>query len=541
MWLVYRRIRPSSPAPRPKVAAVTRRRGTGLAPRPCLSPFAAADTGGWEFEFLNVRRRLCRGGFDWHPEDVPRLWRYNLHYFEYLLDDAIPIDSRDLLIDDWISSNPAGTADAWEAYPASLRIVNWIDYFLQTEASRPLQPAWLDSLYAQTLWLERNVEHHILANHLLKNIVALVFSAAFFSGADADRWRRKGERMLLAELKEQFLDDGGHFERSPMYHAIAAQDLVDVVNLWRKSKAPSPTSLDAVTQTAVRALRFLADVTHPDGGIALFNDAAHGVALRPDALLDYAAGVLGAAGAASAPQHGVALISRPSTGYYGFRSNGDYLLADCGAIGPDYQPGHAHCDLLSLELSLDGRRLIVDTGVSGYDEDPSRHYVRSTAAHNTVRVAGAEQSEVWGTFRVGRRATPLSGRINTGLNGEITVSGAHDGYRHLPQRVVHFRELMWGPGERTLRIEDRFDGRGTVRIESFLHLAPDVTISGAGHDFELRRLGERIARLCVVDHIDVDLHSGDYCPEFGKRLSAPLLVMSKEAALPFGLGFKIVA
>ena len=214
---------------------------------------------------------------------------------------------------------------------------------------------------------------------------------------------------------------------------------------------------------------------------------------------------------------------------------------DCGRIGPNSQPGHAHCDLLSFELSLAGRRLIVDTGVSGYDEDPRRAYVRSTAAHNTVRVNGAEQSEMWGTFRVGRRARPLYGRIDAGPRGEITFSGAHGGYRHLPQRVIHARRLEWHPTERVLLVEDRFDGRGEVRVESFLHLAPDMTISGAGRDFELRRSGQRIARLCLVDHVDVELDAGIYCPEFGRSLPAPVAVMRKEAALPFALRFKIAA
>lgn len=146
-----------SPGPRPAVT-ITRRQSVGLVPRPCLSPFAAADGASCELEFLNVRRGFSLGAMEWHPEDVSRLWRYNLHYFDYLLDDAVAVRCRDLLIDDWIAANPAGTAAAWEAYPTSLRIVNWIDYFLRTGNLRPLKASWLESLYAQTSWLERNVE-----------------------------------------------------------------------------------------------------------------------------------------------------------------------------------------------------------------------------------------------------------------------------------------------------------------------------------------------------------------------------------------------
>ena len=79
------------------------------------------------------------------------------------------------------------------------------------------------------------------------------------------------------------------------------------------------------------------------------------------------------------------------------------LIFDCGPLGPDYQPGHGHCDVLSYELSLHGQRVVVDTGVSTYEPCAERLYERSTAAHNTLRVDGEEQAEVWASFRVGRR------------------------------------------------------------------------------------------------------------------------------------------
>ena len=105
-------------------------------------------------------------------------------------------------------------------------------------------------------------------------------------------------------------------------------------------------------------------------------------------------------------------------GYYGARGSGHYVVCDAAPIGPDYQPGHAHGDLLSFELSLAGRRVIVDAGVHGYDGDPLRAWCRSTRAHNTVEIDGEDQCEFWGTFRVARRArprdvvwTPRAGRI----------------------------------------------------------------------------------------------------------------------------------
>lgn len=540
-WLVYRRLRPFSPARAAGAGAVTLRPGVSLAPRPYASRFATVSADRLELEFLNVRRSFALPAIDWHPQDVSRLWRYHLHYFDSLVSENLSAEQRDRLIDDWIAANPTGTPDGWEAYPTSLRIVNWIDYFLRTAEARPLKRSWLHSLYAQALWLERNIEHHLRANHLLKNIVALVFAGTFFTGPDADRWRRRGERMLATETNEQFLSDGGHFERSPMYHAIATQDLLDVLNLWRNSPASRGASVEALSRAADRALRALADMTHPDGGLALFNDAAHGVAVPTAELHDYASHILPPARPASAsPSATPALIRHPRSGYYGFRAGDDYLIVDCGPVGPNDQPGHAHCDLLSFELSLAGRRLFVDAGVSGYDDDPARGYVRSTAAHNTVLVGGVEQSEMWGTFRVGRRARPLAAYIEAS-DGVVTFRGAHDGYRHLPQRVVHARTVTWDPHVRVLLVEDRFDGVGRIRVESFLHVAPDVAVNRAGRDFELVRSGQRIARVCLGGNIETELASGLYCPEFGRRLPAQVLAMRREDLLPFQLSISIAA
>jgi uncharacterized heparinase superfamily protein len=65
-------------------------------------------------------------------------------------------------------------------------------------------------------------------------------------------------------------------------------------------------------------------------------------------------------------------------------SNKAVALLDVAPIGPDYQPGHAHADTLSFELSLFGQRLLVNSGTSEYEISPVRQYERSTKAHNTV-------------------------------------------------------------------------------------------------------------------------------------------------------------
>ncbi len=539
-WLAYRRLVPLTAVAAPKPAEVRRRDGIGLRPRPCNARLGT--DGGWTFTFLSRARTYTPSSVDWHPTDVPRLWRYNLHYFDYLLDDDCPLAARDALLEHWIAANPPGMRDAWEPYPTSLRIVNWIDYVVRTEAHRPPKQAWLASLYHQAAWLERNVEYHLLANHLLKNAVALVFAGSFFAGTAAERWSRLGTRLLAREACEQFLPDGGHFERSPMYHAIVTQDLLDVVNLLRQSSGLAGELLPRLEDKAIAALDFLGDLLHPDGEIALFNDAAFGIALPPEDLRCYAEAVLGRPVPWQLHPQDMVLIDRPATGYFGCRRGGDYLIVDCGPIGPDYQPGHAHCDTLSFELSIAGRRVIVDSGVSGYENDPLRHYVRSTAAHNTVRIDGREQSEIWSSFRVGRRAKPTHSKIERAGSNVVILRGSHDGFAFSSPAAIHTREIRHDAGNGTWSITDRVEGGGAVTVESFIHFAPDLRVSGMGDRFVVANpAGDSFAEIRSCGGASVARANAYYCPRFGETVDNSVLSFGTAGNPPRELRYEIRA
>ncbi len=98
----------------------------------------------------------------------------------------------------------------------------------------------LESLALQLRWLRRRLEYHLLGNHLLCNGKALVFGRLYFEGPEADEWLRTGLAVVERELREQILDDGAHFERSPMYHLIVLEDLLDMININCAYDRPIP-------------------------------------------------------------------------------------------------------------------------------------------------------------------------------------------------------------------------------------------------------------------------------------------------------------
>ena len=510
-----------------------RRRAVGLA---AIVPDAGTASGA-TLSFLNVGKSFDPARFDWQSAEMSRLWRYNLHYFDYILGADRAVADSGQLLSSWIAANPRGRGDAWEPYPLSLRVVNWIKLFLRGDFAPHVQREWVHSLHEQAAWLERHLEYHLLANHLLKNGKALLFAGAYLAGADADRWLRKGAGILTAAVSEQLLDDGGHFERSPMYHAIVVEDFLDVLNLLRGSPALAgimdANMLAGRTRTA---LEFLADLTYPDGSVAMFNDSVAGVAPPFGTLAQYAGEVMDYDAAKRGPA--LRTIAYGDSGYYGVAEGQDRLLIDCGEIGPRYQPGHAHCDTLSYELVLAGRPVVVDSGVHDYEDSPMRRYVRSTAAHNTVRIDGCEQSELWGAFRVARRARPLYARIGRRDAAHVLFEGSHDGFTRLPGSPVHVRRIEYRHGCCT--VQDRVTGSGTHRAESFIHLHPDLMAVLDGSSVMVTRHdGEPVARIDVLAADQVDVGTSWHCPEFGKRLANAVITLTCEGPLPVTVAYAV--
>jgi uncharacterized heparinase superfamily protein len=419
--------------------------------------------------------------------------------------------------------------------------VNWIKFFLlQNAAYLEKLPGreWIESLYYQALWLERNIEYHILANHYLKNGVALFFAGVYFEGIDADGWFRKGLEILRSELQEQFLVDGGHYERSSMYHAICLVDYLDVLNLAQHSSAAVSCEItDEFSGKVKTALDFLHGICLPDGAIPLFNDSALGIAPTPQQIFEYAERVIGY----RPPRRTADLIVEafPVSGYYVCRKAADMMIIDCGPIGPVYQPGHAHCDTLSYELAIDGRRVVVDSGVFDYEPSRERAYARSTRAHNTVMVDGEEQSEIWSVFRVARRARPIQAHIGKTENESVLFEGAHDGYRRLSGKPIHRRRISFD-GDGDWIITDVLEGTGFHQIESFVHIHPDFAIVEAGEGrFRIERCGEIIAVIEALSPCRATSESGCYFPEFGLSRKNPVIAFSCSGEVPLQLSYRI--
>lgn len=504
-------------SPRPVVAATPPLRQVDGAWQPPVAR-ATSMVERDEFRFLNEQHRISSAG-DWNSPVLSRLWLYNAHYF----DDLVAEDASRRgkwhygLIERWIDENPPGQGCGWEPYPSSLRIVNWIKFHL---AGNPLSDKALASLSAQVRFLRGQLEFHLLGNHLLANAKAMILAGCFFSGREAEAWRAVGRRILARQLPEQVLPDGGHVERSPMYHSLVLEDLLDILNVM---SAFAQTSPDGLVETINRMRSWLWAMAHPDGDIAFFNDAALSVAPSPSALERYA----GRLGLESQRAAGAGTRVLPDSGYVRLEDEACTLLLDVAPVGPDYLPGHAHADTLSFECSIAGQRVIVNSGTSTYDAGKQRRWERSTAAHSTVTVDDRDSSEMWDVFRVARRARPFDCDVDANA-GIVTCS--HDGYHRLPGRVTHTRR--WQLTDGGFAVTDYVQGGWSEAIGRFyIHPAIELTAHPDGQSGVLVGASMPIIEWHVTG-ARARVQESTYCPEFGRReTSARLeLVFSGDTA-----------
>jgi len=497
-----------------------------------------------EFIFLNEANSYPHQ-VHWNDLGQSKLWLYNLHYFDYLNQTESDRHQGVELVLDWITNNPVGIGNGWEPYPISLRIVNWIKFLCKPMDSNRETVSYIsveqaktihESLFLQSRYLRRHLEYHLLGNHLFKNGVALFFAGSYFTGSEAEQWLVKGKQILFNQLDEQILDDGGHFERSPMYHAIILEDLLDVVNMNRQTGFLSDSEREKLYVVAARMTQCLSDIVHIDGEIPFFNDSALGIASPVSALLNYAAKSSVELLELQQKPTLSRMCAKPDFGLYILQKESVKMVIDAGPIGPDYLPGHAHCDTLSYEMSIDDQRFIVNSGTYQY-AGKERNSFRSTRAHNTVMLDEIEQHEIWSTFRVARRGYPIGVQFEEHSDAMYFRAG-HTGYRRLTGKPDHFRSissegLVW-------EIKDTITGGGQHHAESFIHIHPDVKTVSLSGDGAVFSLAGRQIEIRPEDGLKMNKASGYYSSEFGKKRQITVLYLEKTGLAPFELAYRIM-
>ena len=307
-------------------------------------------------------------------------------------------------------------------------------------------------LFKNYQFLSNNIEYHLLGNHILENGFSLFFAGYYFNHKP---FLDKSKKILKNELDEQILRDGSHFELSTMYHQIILIRIMDCLSLLKINKIDDNFFSSLFIEKAEKMLSFLQTISYKSNIVPLLNDSCFGSLPQLNEIFKYAKSLC----------LNWSTINLSGSGYRKWVFDNFEIIMDVGKIGPDYIPGHAHADTFSFELYFKKEPVLIDLGVSTYENNITRINERSTKFHNTISVDNINSSEVWSSFRVADRA-----KVKAILETPDIIKFSHNGYRKLG--LIHTR--MFSKTKNIFKIKDHVDFKKNKNLYSNLHFHPDM-------------------------------------------------------------------
>ena len=456
------------------------------------------------------------------PADLIVYWELNRHHFfitlgiaHLLTSDRRYVDTFCGLVESWIEKNPLQHGMNWY-YPleVSIRLLAWTAAFQLFRASPVFTErcgaAFIKSLWQQADFLSGHLQimrtkKDVPNNHLIAELAGLFIVASSFPEFDAAQtWRETALRFIGQQAGGQIHPDGMHKEQAIGYHRFVLELLLLVFARCKRDALPQERDL---APTLEKMFEYLLFSITPAGTVPTWGDSDYGKALglglekdfwdvRP--LLSTGAVLFNRADMKFAAQHldpetlwilgpnacntWDAIHARaPMTASRHFPHGGMYIIRDswspdtdvayfrCGSfgLGGAGYCAHAHCDLLSLVLWVNGEPLLVDSGTYMYSGEWRGHF-RLTHSHNTIMADGVQQGDpkrFFGWTRVtGAKCdswdeNAVSGRMNPSNGVELS------------RGISHPRPRVW-----ELTDKARCKEKGAHHLEWFFHFAPGLDV-----------------------------------------------------------------
>jgi hypothetical protein len=456
--------------------------------------------------FLN-RRREIKNPAKLQPEDpqieeLPRLWYLKLVGFEPLewvtlgFGDVQSLTGSPNQLDQWVreaakrhrvGSRLGYLRGYWTPYAVCLRIINLTRYAAwRGGVNQRVQ----EFLFKNLLFLQNHIEGDVGGNHLIENGAALVSGGLAFRDS-GEQFVDRGIEVLQRAVHEQFLADGYHYERSPMYHLAVTERLLSVCSLLSKTERRIPDNLREAT---AEAHAFVEHLTEPNGvgDIPLLNDSVLGETLSAEACSQYGRDI------------GFAEKTKPvldASGLTWLTQNEVSMLVDYGASGPEHLLAHTHNDPFTICVWADGETVLTDTGTFDYQPGKRRQQSRSVQSHNTAHPEGEEPVAFGGRFLMADRLQPVVTHVSD--SWDVYHGNYSAGYEHA-RTVVEGSNwwLVWDSVE------------SNEPIVSHLHSAPGIEVQT---DTRFRFInGEQVLlRGTPINADDISVDTTPYFPRFG--------------------------
>jgi Heparinase II/III-like protein/Heparinase II/III N-terminus len=420
----------------------------------------------------------------------------------------------------WLDQYPFGIGMNWRSpLELGIRLINWVwaidlirdSGLFKGDFRRRVQ----HSVYLHMWEISRKYSRGTSANNHTIGEAAGVFIAAsyFHELSNAPSWRAEAQAILEGEILGQTYPLGGTREQAFGYHLFVLKLLLISALVGRKARAEFSAAywdrlhaMIAFVGTLCEAGAqprfgdcddaYVLDLGSTQGDVGEIMSIA-AVVFRSPEFKTWAGGFHEPAYWLLGPSaqfvfdnlptatENSAFVSKAFTdsGLYllqsGERKSPDRIsiLFDCGELGFKNIAAHGHADALSFTLFALGEQVLVDPGTYDYFTYPEwRQYFRSTRAHNTVEIDGADQSQMLGSFLWNRHARAKLIEWRPLSTGGGRATGEHDGYMRLSDPVIHRRTLALESRERVLTVRDEIHAERAHSVAIYFHVAPECSV-----------------------------------------------------------------
>lgn len=503
--------------------------------------------------------------------DIKYLWELNRHLqfpilaqAYYLSGEKYYLEAIQTLLRSWLDQCPYPLGPNWiSSLELGIRLINWSLTWQLLKLKRPesslfeesqnLERRWLDSVYQHAHFIQGHYSRHSSANnHLIGEAAGLyIASLTWPFWKDLESWGKTAYEILVEEALKQNAPDGVNREQAISYQQFVLDFMLLSALMGRANGMEFPKEYWARIEAM---LEFIAAIMDVEGHVPMIGDS-------DDAFVVYLSQEADFCPYRSLLATGAVLFSRADFkatagklddktrwlvgdraesfelmhkkvtekplkrffrdgGYYILGSGFDTpdeikLIVDAGPLGYQAIAAHGHADALAFSLFIKGREFLIDPGTYAYHtEQKWRNYFRGTAAHNTVRVDGEDQSVMGGNFMWVRHANAKCDSWVTTQDKGVFI-GSHDGYKRLPDPVVHSREIHFDKSRRIIEIVDSFDCLAAHVVERFWHFSEACLVSAKDQSIVVENKGVNITLAPQEKNIEMLEYTGNEDPPAG--------------------------
>ena len=479
--------------------------------------------------FRFAGQSIERAQLSWQPAQAKAEWITALHSFEWLRDlrsvggDRARRMAREM-VSNWLNQYEKICPVAYRPDILGARISAWMSFhdFFCAAADDTFRKNYFTSLVRQSRYLSRHLPGNLKGLPLMRALKGLAYSGI---ALDDDRTRLdQAFTLIIQQIKEQLLPDGGHISRSPQATFEFMQCLVDLRTALSAARIEMPEEIQHAIDRVAPAVKFF---RHGDGALCQFNGGQEGNAHICDATLMHSGA------------RGRAMKSLPYAGYEKIQMGRASLIMDTGVPVISKYSNRAHAGLLSFEYSFGKDRVFVNCGTSAV-KGTWRDLLRGTAAHTTITVDNRNACQ-FNDDGIVSTLPDIRAKVQE-TDDTSVIDASHTGY--VPRHgLTHRRTVKLEKGGDLLTGEDQLLGKSGVSYAVRFHLHPSIeaVASDDGQMVTLTSVLGVVWEFTATEGVKLSIEESVYAGEGETPVKSQQIVMNGQTSVsPTTIAWKLL-